>query len=101
MKRIINGKKYDTETAKKIASYHNNCSVTDFNYFYECLYLKKTGEFFICGEGGALTKYVRSDGSGAWCYGEKITPLSLEEAKRWVERYANDQYEEIFGPVEE
>jgi len=58
MKKIINGKRYDTETAQLIgsASYSNR---TDFRFWSEELYRKKTGEFFLYGEGGPASKVDR------------------------------------------
>ena len=47
MKKIINSKKYDTKTAKEIGIYCASLSVSDFGYFEETLYRKKTGEFFL------------------------------------------------------
>ena len=53
MKKIINGKMYNTETAKYCGGYEfSNCG--DFNYVCEELYQKKTGELFLYGEGGAM-----------------------------------------------
>ena len=51
MKKIINGRKYDTETAKHIGS-RSEGQPGNFEYFTEDLYLKKTGEFFLLGDGG-------------------------------------------------
>ncbi len=48
MKKIINGKRYDTETAKLIGS-DGYSNPSDFNYWSEDLYQKKTGEFFLYG----------------------------------------------------
>lgn len=100
MKRIINGKKYDTETAKEKA-YASNGAAGSFSYYAETLYKKKTGEFFLYGEGGPLTEYSQkcSDGSIGW--GKKIVPLTETEAKEWAEQNANEKYEEIFWEVEE
>lgn len=100
MKRIINGKKYDTETATLIDDYQVS-NPSDFNYVYEALYLKKTGEYFLYGEGGANSKYRKNIALNEWSGGEKITPLTEEEAKAWVEAYNNADYEDIFGEVEE
>lgn len=101
MKKIINGKKYDTATATCLASYSNGLSRWDFHHISEWLYRKRTGEFFLCGYGGPMTEYRRTIGSNEWCGGEKFTPLTEAEARKWVEEKANDRYEEIFGEVEE
>ena len=101
MKKIINRKRYDTETAKLIGSYgYSNPS--DFNYWSEDLYQKKTGEFFLYGEGGARTQYAQAIDLNSWCGGERIMPLSYDEAREWAEKHLDaDTYKEVFGPVAE
>ena len=47
MKKIINGKKYDTETATSVGEYSSNYACSDYKYYDETLYKKKTGEFFL------------------------------------------------------
>ena len=102
MKKIINGKNYDTETATEIATQTNGVSYSDFRYVIEILYQKKTGEYFLYGEGGPLTKYAESAGDNSWRGGKVITPFSEKEAKIWCEMNLDvDEYEEIFGEVEE
>ena len=101
MKKIINGKRYDTETAKAVGktsySYPGN-----FEHWIEELYLKKTGEFFIHGVGGPMSKYSRSAGSNTITGGEEIIPLTVKEAREWVETYLSaEEYEEIFSTCEE
>ena len=43
MKKIINGKRYDTETAEKIGVWDNARSISDFDCCEETLYRKRTG----------------------------------------------------------
>lgn len=102
MKKIINGKVYDTSTAQKLASAGNsNCSDGMARYS-EVLYRKRTGEYFLHGSGGAMTKYATSLGGGSWGSGESIIPLSYAEATEWAETHLDgDKYEEIFGQVVE
>lgn len=48
-----------------------------------------------------MTEYAESTGDG-YCYGEKIIPLTEDEAKEWAESHLDcDNYESIFGVVEE
>ena len=102
MKKIINGKKYDTDTATRVGHFHNGFFNSDFHYLEEDLYQKKTGEFFLCGEGGALTKYRCQVDGNMWGYGSEIIPLSIDEAKAWVEEHmSGNDYEDIFGEVDE
>ena len=101
MKKIINGKKYNTETAEFIGDYSYS-NPSDFHYFSEELYRKKTGEFFLYGEGGPASKYAEAVGVRACAGGEKIIPLTIDEAKEWAEKNLDaDKYEELFGEVEE
>ena len=62
MRAIINGKKYDTSTAEYIASASYSGSRSDFQWWEEDLYRKRTGEFFVSGEGGPMTRYARAIG---------------------------------------
>jgi hypothetical protein len=101
MKKIINGKKYDTETATLIGDWWNRLGSNDFGYCVERLYKKKTGEFFLNGEGGANTKYATKYGN-MYGSGETIEPLTVDEAKAWAERHLDaDTYESVFGECEE
>ena len=102
MKKIINGKSYDTETAKKVAMWSNNLSYRDFNWVEETLYRKKTGEYFLHGEGGPMSRYAEATGTNSWSGGERIMPLTYAEATRWAEEHLDgDEYEQIFGAVVE
>ena len=105
MKKIINGKLYNTETAKEMAYIINSngtYSRNDFRWFEETLDKKKTGEFFLYGNGGPMIRYashIENNGRG---WGEAIIPLTVEEAKSYAEENYNvETYEEIFGKVEE
>lgn len=102
MKKIISGKVYDTETAKELASWSNMEDVRDFHQFSERLYRKKTGEFFLHGEGGPLTQYAQTVGTNSWRGGERIMPMTYKEAQEWAEEHLDgEDYEEIFGAVTE
>lgn len=101
MNKVIKGKRYDTATAKKMG-YYQHLYPRDFGYVCEELYRKTTGEFFLYGEGGAASKYRERTTDGMWCGGEKIIPLKLKEAQAWAEEHLDgDEYEKIFGEVDE
>ena len=102
MKKIINGKVYDTTTAKKLGKFSSYGSWNDFNHYEEELYRKKTGEYFLYGEGGPMTRYAVSSGGNSWTGGEKIIPLTFSDAKAWAEEALDaNEYEAIFGAVVE
>ncbi len=96
MVKIINGKKYNSDTARIIA-YVNNIDgfrilqCNDAKFFEKTLYKKRTGEYFICTEGNNYSGVEIG-----------IEPVSEEEAKKWSEKYLDaDEYELIWGEVEE
>ena len=102
MKKIIDGRMYNTETAKCVGEWSNAGTWRDFNHMEEALYRKKNGEFFLFGEGGPNTKYAKSAGLNSWTGGERIMPLTFKEAREWAEKCLDaDEYEAIFGEVEE
>ena len=80
MKKIIKGKVYDTETAKKVG-YDNDQPTGNWE---EYLYQKKTGEFFV-------------QHWDAW-NGGSIQPISYSDAQEWLEKHGSaEQYEAVFG----
>ena len=85
MKKIIEGLKYDTETAEEITEWSNHYNCTDFNHYEETLFRTKNGRFFLYGNGNANSPYAKPvdnmRGPGA-----DIVPLSDEEAIEWLER---------------
>jgi len=102
MKKIINGKLYDTDTAKALGCGANTYDTRDYTHWIETLYRKKTGEYFLHGEGGPLSKYARTVGQNEWSGGEEIRPLTLEEARAWAEEHMNaDDYQAEFGEIVE
>ena len=101
MKKIINGRLYNTETSIRMGS-HETGTCGSIDYSEETLYRKRTGEFFIHGYGGANTKYARRNASGNWCSGEEITPLEYDAARKWAEHHLEaDDYEKAFGEIAE
>lgn len=102
MKKIINGKTYSTDTAKAVGEYTNGIGSRDFSRFDECLYRKKTGEYFLYGEGGPMTRYAVASGSNSWSGGSRIMPMSYDEAKDWAEKHLTpEEFEAEFGEVDE
>lgn len=97
MKKIINNKVYDTNTAQKLGEWDNGHCTNEFAYCAETLYRKRTGEYFLFGEGHAMSKYASHSGNNSG-WGEKIIPLSYEEAQQWAKGHLEaDDYIRIFG----
>ena len=102
MKKIINGKKYDTDTAIALGYGTSGGTPRDLSWWKETLYQKRTGEFFLHGEGGPMTRYAESSGQNTWGCGERIMPLNVETAREWAEAHLDPEtYEDIFGTVDD
>lgn len=101
MRKVIRGKRYDTDAAREIATWTRG-SRRDFAYVEETLYRKRTGEYFVWGAGGPETRYAERVGLSSWQGGEAIVPLTYEEARQWMEEKATaDEYEAEFGEIGE
>ncbi|MCW6663966.1 hypothetical protein NHG23_08725 [Aerococcaceae bacterium NML190073] len=101
MRKIIQNKVYDTETAKEIGYFRTNYGMSDFRHYEETLYKKRTGEYFLHGEGNGMSKYADSYGDMRGP-GKTIVPLTFEEAREWAERKLEaEEYESEFGTPEE
>ena len=100
MKKVINGAVYDTATAAKLGEYDSGYPLTDFRHFTETLYRTKSGKYFLHGEGGGNSRYGIWHGNSGGS-GEKIMPLSYEEAQAWAEEHLDGgEYIAIFGDPE-
>lgn len=115
MKKIINGKRYDTKTATLIDYYMINNIGFDkvdkgnveafkkyisekklFDQSLENLYRKKTGEFFLYVLDYPLSKLAKRKLYSKRNY-ENIVPLTIDEAKEWLEECSDaETYEKIF-----
>ena len=107
MKKIINGRMYDTDTARYVWGHVHQSDPgedpDDIYCFEEDLDCKRNTESFLHGIGGSGTPYARSVGNNNWAGGEKIVPLTYEEAKEWASKNMLDpsEYMREFGPVPE
>jgi len=84
MKRIINGKRYDTKTAVCVERWCNGLGSGDFKHCDEYLYRTKNGNYFLYGEGGPMTIWSESNGNTS--YGSSgILALNPSEVLQWLE----------------
>lgn len=101
MKKYINKKKYDTDTAKKLGEVSRG-AYGSLEYEEESLYLTKSGNYFLYAWGGANSKYAEETSKNSWSGGSMIQPLSLSAAQNWAEKnLSGDVYESIFGEQED
>ncbi len=115
MKKIINGRRYDTSTATLIDYYMINdigfdkvdkSNVEAFRKYIfekrlleqrlENLYRKKTGEFFLYTLNVPMSRLAERKLYGIADY-ENIVPLTVDEAKEWLEECSDaETYESVF-----
>lgn len=101
MKKIIQGKLCDTETAKELGSYSFSYP-SQFDWYRETLYRTKSGTYFLHGEGNAASPYAYACPTGGFDPGEKIRVLEPDDAKAWAEdKLDADDYLKVFGDPEE
>lgn len=101
MKRYIKDKVYDTDTAHLVGTWDKD--ITDgLHWVSESLYRKRTGEYFLFGEGGAATRYAESRDDGGWGSGARIMPLSFDDARTWAQEHLTTaEYDAEFGEPDE
>ncbi len=103
MRKVVDGKIYDTETAEVIcdispAGFHQG----DFKWEDTCLYKSKAGTFFIAGGGGAYSRWAVSLGDNGRGPGSGLQVLAEAEARTLCEQHGSpDDYERAFGKPEE
>ena len=88
MKKVIDGKLYNTNTAQEIAS-DSHGYTSDFHHWSETLYQTRKGSWFLYGEGGALSQYSVSIGQNESGGGRQVIPFTDGEALRWLEQHAS------------
>lgn len=97
MKRFFDNKRYDTEKAKLICEWVSGTPDEPATYAEEHLYRKTTGEYFLCGKGGANTKYAAIR-RGLVKGSEEIVPIDIMTARNLVKEHATPEvYNLIFG----
>ena len=75
MYKVINNRRYNTETAKKLGYWESDQDYRGLYHEEEVLYRNKAGNYFLYGYGGAGSKYSQQIGVNEWSSGESILPL--------------------------
>ena len=85
MKKILNGKTYNTDTAWLITELPCSTESTrDFDWHMTYLYRTKKGAYFLSGEGGPMTMWASEQGNGRG-WGEGLRVIDEEEARQHME----------------
>ena len=100
MKKIMNGKMYDTDTADLICANFFG-ETADPVWYTEALFHTKKGAYFLYCLGSASSPYGNQIGENSWEPGEILMAYTEDEAKSFVEKYGTtDEYIEAFGEPE-
>lgn len=91
MRQVIDGKVYNTETAKLLHQWTNGHYTNDFKYRSKDLYQTKKGAFFLHHDGGALTDMQKSHGENSWGGSESIEPIDRKTAMRFLESHGGSE----------
>lgn len=101
MIKVITGKQYNTDTAKRLGRNYGGSRYDDDLRYWEELYRTKTGNYFLYGYGGRLTRYATVRGNNSE-WGEQIIPMTYEQARNWAKHNLDEkEYNTIFGNPEE
>ena len=95
MQKIINGKKYDTQTAMACGTYVEPILFTNCETFIT-LYRKTNGEYFLHEYWREMLFIVEVHRDVS------IKPLTEDEAKKWAEKHLSvERYEAFLGECKE
>jgi len=104
MMRIIDGKRYNTDTAVKVADVGSPGMTSRSDHTYEDTYLYRTkkGAWFLSGEGGPRSRWGRSVGNSTIASGSGLQPITPDEARELLEQHdETDAIERWFSDVVE
>lgn len=102
MKKTLDGYRYDSENSEKLGETNSlgktADSYSDFNYWEASLHrTPKKKYYFLCGTGGAMTRFGQSSGRNTWTSGTDLIPLTKDEAFKWAEEHLTaDEVEKAF-----
>ena len=84
MKKVINGKLYDSETAILIDTAVST-SQSEHRSYSETLYKTPKGNFFLVGHGGPQTRWAQQTEEGVTSYGYGLIAIKADDALAWCE----------------
>ncbi len=101
MKKIIRGKRFDTDSAHRIGSDCSSLPANDFGYWDVSLYVSpRSKSYFIAGSGGPMTRFAQSAGQNQWTGGSDLIPMTREEAFAWAQEHlTTEEIEKEFSDL--
>ena len=89
MKRVLEGRRFDTHAPQtiEVAERYSDVGKSDYRWWHEQLYRTGRGHWFLVGEGGPLTRWARRLDDGTSTGGRKLVPITTTDAQRWLEQH--------------
>ena len=91
MRQVIEGKIYDTETAKHLHGWDNGQMPGDLKYRSKDLYRTLRGRYFLHHVGGAMTDMAVSTGNNNYGGSETLEVIDRETAIRFLESHGGSE----------
>jgi hypothetical protein len=85
MRRVIDGKVYDTIKANLVCELSSSHNYGDFGWHETALYRTAKGRFFVAGAGGPRSMWAKPGGQNSWSGGEGIRAIDEDEARSHME----------------
>lgn len=93
MKKVIEGKVYNTETATLIGELCCSSYPGDFRYHKTGLYQSPKGTYFLAGSGGPKSMWSQSEGNSGYSGGSGLVTIPADEARSHAEDMDLDEEE--------
>lgn len=90
MIKVIDGKRYNTDTAEQVFWHSNGAMRNDFKFREKTLYRTKGNAWFIEHTGGPMSDMATRLGGGSIGWGEEIEPVSDDDAYGFLEAHSDD-----------
>jgi hypothetical protein len=94
MKKIIDGKRYDTETAECVYRWDNGFLTRDINYRSKALYRTKNGAWFVHRDGAGMSDTDIEAVSAENAYGFLEVHSDETDAQQAIEQYFSERVQE-------
>ena len=91
MKKIINGRTFNTETATHVCDLPCTANRGDFHWHETALYRSPRGQFFVAGTGNASSMWAMPAYGGGMTGGSGILLVNENEARQHMERAGCDE----------
>lgn len=86
MRKVINGKVYDTDKSEEIFHWSNDYAMSDFRWREKTLYRTAKGAWFLFHEGGPMTDMATRAGD-MYTSGKDIEVLDKDDVIGFLEKH--------------